>query len=203
MKKVLTCLVLVGAACGRDSSRQADSTAPTRRPETSAAVSATASTASPAPPAGVVHAVQVSVRGIGPIKIGMTLAEARLATAGTLSAPPAADTASCGFARWPRGLPGLRFMTANGRIVRVDVDSGSTSTVEGARIGDSESHIGDLYSAQFTVTPSKYAKGHTMTVTPRAAADTASRLVFETDGVRVKSYRAGRLPEVAYVEGCG
>ena len=28
------------------------------------------------------------------------------------------------------------------------------------------------------------------------------RLVFETDGERVTRYRAGRLPEVEWVEGC-
>ena len=36
-------------------------------------------------------------------------------------------------------------------------------------------------------------------VTP---ADTTRRLVFETDGARVLRYRAGRRPEVEWVEGC-
>jgi hypothetical protein len=29
------------------------------------------------------------------------------------------------------------------------------------------------------------------------------RIVFETDGQRVTRFRAGRLPAVQYVEGCG
>ena len=33
-------------------------------------------------------------------------------------------------------------------------------------------------------------------------ASIGHRMVFETDGKRVKLIRAGRLPEVEYIEGC-
>ena len=33
-------------------------------------------------------------------------------------------------------------------------------------------------------------------------ADSGFEVVFETDSQRVTRYRAGRLPEVEYVEGC-
>ena len=36
----------------------------------------------------------------------------------------------------------------------------------------------------------------------RATADSAYRLIFETDGQRVTEYRAGLLPAVEWVEGC-
>ena len=148
-------------------------------------------------------AVQVTEHGVGPLKIGMTLADARKATSGAVSAPPAADTAVCGFARWSGAPAGVRLMTAKGRIVRVDVDSGSATTAAGAHIGDSESRIITLYAGRVETSPSKYAKGHYLTVKRPAAADSSYRFIFETDGKRVTKYRAGRMPEVAYVEGCG
>jgi hypothetical protein len=94
-------------------------------------------------------------------------------------------------------------MTAKGRIVRVDVDSGPTATVAGARIGDSEARINTLYAGRVETSPSKYTAGHYLSVKRPAAADSANRFIFETDGRKVTRYRAGRMPEVGYVEGCG
>ena len=148
-------------------------------------------------------AVQVTEHGVGPLKIGMTLADARKATSGAVTAPPAADTAVCGFARWNGAPAGVRLMTAKGRIVRVDVDSGSTTTAAGAHIGDSESRIKTLYAGRVETVPSKYTKGHDLTVKRPAAADSTYRFIFETDGKRVTKFRAGRMPEVGYAEGCG
>ncbi|CAN5267748.1 hypothetical protein BH09GEM1_BH09GEM1_26170 [soil metagenome] len=187
-------------ACGRDSTPLPDSSgasaaAPSpARPDSSAAAPALPS------PAGL---ATVSERGIGPVKIGMTLAEARAATGGSLSAPPAADTASCGFATW-KGPAVVRMMTAGGHIVRVDVDSGTATTDAGARIGDTEARIAELYVGRVETTPHKYkAGGHYLTIKPAAPADSAYRVIFETNGSRVTTFRAGRLPEVGFVEGCG
>ncbi len=133
----------------------------------------------------------------------MTRAEASAATQGTLAAPPAADTAECGYATWQGGPAGVRFMTARGRIARVDVDRGDVATEAGARIGDSEETIAKLYHGQVQTTPHKYTAGHYLTVRSATPADSLYRLIFETDGKRVTRYRAGRMPEVAFVEGCG
>jgi hypothetical protein len=38
--------------------------------------------------------------------------------------------------------------------------------------------------------------------TPQTAQDKEFRIVFETDGNRVDRFRAGRLPEVKFPEGC-
>lgn len=46
------------------------------------------------------------------------------------------------------------------------------------------------------------AYGHYLTVTPAAKADSAYRIIFETDGKKVVHYRAGIRPQVEYVEGC-
>jgi hypothetical protein len=89
------------------------------------------------------------------------------------------------------------------RIGRVDVDTSAIATAEGARVGDTESRILNLYERRVAVTPHKYVEdGHYLTVTPADPADSAYRIVFETKDGRVTRYRAGVLPSVRYIEGC-
>ena len=72
------------------------------------------------------------------------------------------------------------------------------------RVGDSEESVRSAYAERVTTTPHKYdPSGHNLTVTPASAADSMFRIVFETNGQRVIRFRAGRLPAVQYVEGCG
>lgn len=196
---LLIATALVG--CSGESTPLPDSsgaTAATLLPARPDSVAALPALPSPAGP------FTVSERGIGPLKIGMTLAEARAATGGSVSAPPAADTAPCGFATWKSGPAGVRLMTAGGHIVRVDVDSGAATTDAGARIGDTEARIAALYVGRIETTPHKYRTGgHYLTIKPAAAAASPYRMIFESNGSRVTMFRAGRLPEVGFVEGCG
>jgi hypothetical protein len=66
-----------------------------------------------------------------------------------------------------------------------------------------EAEIARLYPAGLRTMPHKYVSGgHYLVFTP-PGADSAFRIVFETDGRRVTSYRAGVEPAVEYVERCG
>jgi len=136
---------------------------------------------------------------VGPVEVGATLAAALpLMAAGT---DAAALGEGCAYVT-ARGAPhGVRFMVEGGRIVRVDVTEGATATVEGARVGDSERRILELYPAARR-TPHKYEEGSFYLVV-LAADDTLSRYLFETNGAAVTRYRAGLFPQVEYVEGCG
>ena len=91
-------------------------------------------------------------------------------------------------------------------IIAIALGIGATTAkvfaAEGARVGDSEDAVRKLYGSRVSVTPHKYTNGHYLTVTPMAPSDSQYRIIFETDGKRVTRYRAGRLPQVAYVEGC-
>ena len=89
-------------------------------------------------------------------------------------------------------------MFVDSRLVRVDVLEGDRQTVEGARIGDSEARIRELYGAAVAVSAHRYIDGHYLTVAGRDS----TAMVFETDGRKVLSYRAGLLPEVSWIEGC-
>lgn len=141
----------------------------------------------------------VGFRGAGPAQVGTPLA----AAAAALGATPDTTAArgGCGYLR-PAASPGVRVMVNEGQVARVDVDSAGIRTAEGAGVGDAEARVRELYAGRVVESPHKYTDGRYLTVTPQAASDSAFRLVFETDGSKVVRYRAGRLPEVEWVEGC-
>ena len=148
-----------------------------------------------------VETFTISETRIGPVRAGMTLAQANTALGGILNVPSRLD--ECDFVR-PRTTPrDVAFMVEKGRISRVDVTRSSTiATTAGARIGDTEARIMSLYQGRVTTQPHKYTDGRYLVVTPSNPADSAYRIVFETDGSKVLRYRSGIRPAVEYVEGC-
>lgn len=167
-------------------------------PKTDDASSAAADGAPPSP-----SGFQVTETGIGPLMAGMSVARGEAILKTSLAAPAGSDSSGCRYAAWGGGPPGLRLMIEGNDIVRVDVDSGPVATSTGARVGDTEERILSLYPGRVAVGPHKYTKGHYLTVTPANPADSAFRLIFETDGKVVTRYRSGKRPQVEYVEGCG
>lgn len=150
-----------------------------------------------APPVEDAGQWKVTANGIGPVKAGMSLNEARSAVGNSLTIP--ANLQECDYVR-PKSPKGVAFMVEKGEISRIDVQPGSdVATVEGAKISDSEARIKSLYPGA-AVKPAKYTPGHYLEVTPQAGGN--NRIVFETDGKKVVKYRSGRLPAVEYVEGC-
>jgi hypothetical protein len=143
----------------------------------------------------------VTEYGIGPIRTGMTVAQAAKAVGGGFGPPPGGSS-GCGYAVLTKAPEGVAIMIQNGKVVRVEVRSGPIPTSLGARIGNSETRIKSLYAGRVVSTPHKYVPdGHYLTVTP--TDNSANRIVFETDGQQVTEYRAGQLPAVEYVERCG
>lgn len=149
---------------------------------------------------------KVATNGIGGIRVGMTVAEASRASGTKLVSSGDYLEQSCYYVQ-PQGTPkGLGFMVTDGRIARVDVfKNKSITTLSGAKIGDTEARIKALYPGQIKVTPHKYTGsmgGHYLTYVPKDKSDRNYRVVFETDGKQVLNFRAGKLPEVEFVEGC-
>ena len=143
----------------------------------------------------------VTPTGIGPLRAGMSLEDARRALGAPLADPRAGEE-SCSHVPIG-GAPGqVLAMLTDGRVARIEVKDGAVATDRGARVGDSESRIDSLYAGRVRREPHKYTDGSYLVVTPESAADSAHRLIFETDGARVVEYRAGALPAVAWVEGC-
>lgn len=151
------------------------------------------------PPADEVWVVRPD--GIGPVRIGMTLAEARDALGTTLS-PQVLEPGGCGYATSETLPDGVSLMVVGDIIARLDVARGDVETAAGARIGQPEEGVLELYFGRIRVEPHNYTApdGHYLIVdTP---GDPRHRIIFETDGARVTSYRAGQLPQVGWVEGC-
>lgn len=185
-------LLLLGA-CGAEAPEPRDAAAPPPAAE--------AAPAAPAPPADT--AWTLSENGIGPLRVGMTAEEARAALGGdftVIGTTPGMrpDPAACTYATSARIPAGVRVMVEGEKVARVQVDSGTITSAAGARIGDTEARVRELYPAVRSG-PHKYTDGHYLTV---LAADTTRRIVFETDGQKVLRFRGGSTPQVEYVEGC-
>ncbi len=144
----------------------------------------------------------LSEDGLGQIQVGMNLTDA--VNMGVLNENPNMN-ARCDFV-FPAvgaGIPdGVSAMVVRGKVARIDVDTGTVTTEDGAKIGDTEDRVKSIYGDEVTVEPHKYIDGgHYLTVTGDTARP-GKALVFETDGKRVTMFRGGRLPEVKWMEGC-
>ena len=144
---------------------------------------------------------RVSMDGFGPIRVGMTRAQAERAAGLPLSDDSAVRGAYCYYLDLARSAKGVVFMFTDSRIARIDVQATGYATLSGARIGDSEARLRDLYGERAKFSPHKYlgTNGNYVTV---ASADHRHAVQFETHHGRVTRYRAGRFPEVGLVEGC-
>ena len=171
----------------------------------SAGNTATASPASPSAADSNTAQWVVTERGIGSINAGMTIDEASTAAQATLTPKDGAAAGStCTYLDWPGAPSGVRLMSENARVVRVDIEDSTVTTQEGARVGDSADRITTLYSGRVADSPHKYSPtGRYLTVTPASPADSAYRIVFEVENGRVTRFRSGIRPAVEYVEGCG
>lgn len=146
---------------------------------------------------------RVTEFGLGPVRAGMTVSDASAILVGAGVTVAATKTTDCGYLGLQGAPAGIAMMTEGGRVVRIEVRSGTVATVAGAHIGDTEDRIKSLYPGRVTIGPHKYlANGHYVVVTPASASDSAFRIVFETDSLRVTNYRAGLRPQVDYVERC-
>jgi hypothetical protein len=179
-------VILLAACSGNQADRGSDTTA----------------TARPAAPDTTPWTVSLSA--YGPIRLG----SARAAVLDALGAPPregeGAAPEECAYMGIPDGpsMRAVRLMVVHDTVVRIDVDSLQVATTWGDRVGDSERTVLARHAGQVLVQPHKYTgpEGHYLIVT--APDDTLHRLVFETDGQRVTTYRAGLRPYVDWVEGC-
>lgn len=189
---LLAAVVLPLVACG-----------PSSQPDKSGTTDSTTTVTPPAAPATTPTsgARTVSGEGYGPVKFGMTRDEAAKLLGVELRKEANSESEECSYAAPLDAIPGINFMLAKDVVVRVDVSKGDTTTAEGAKIGDTEAHVLELYKGRSEVQPHKYTgpEGHYVVV---KGADGNVNMVFETDGKVVLRYRAGQDPQVQYVEGC-
>ena len=206
-------LALSPVACGDDSDPgpAADTPSSTAATVPSSVTTTGAPTTTTAP--GLSEDSKLRFDGIGPIKVGMSLAQATAAVGKPVEVDPDYVLDNCAYAGVQGGPEGLSFMvlrdqdTNPWRIVRVNVnDNPRIATLAGVRIGATEAEVKSTYSGPgqtgtIAVTGHEYVEeGHYITYDvdgPRGLL-----LLFETDGTKVTGFRSGEEGPVGYTEGC-
>lgn len=143
---------------------------------------------------------RITTAGYGPVKIGMSVAEASAALGVKLVSEGPVDEPTCHYMRPEPAVEGLWFMISNDHVARIEVIAAGITTRSGLGIGDSEDRLKELLPGA-EVTPHKYLApdGDYLTVW---TSDRKAAVRFETLQGKVTSFYAGRVPEVEYVEGC-
>jgi hypothetical protein len=185
-------------------------------------------TATPSPTGLTVNS-RVGLKNIGPVVVGMTIEQMARAAGVSLTRQPDFDQAienpGCAYMS-PGTIPGyvpppnsgnkspiafmMRAETPAGstertiKLARIDILGGDFQTQQGIKVGSSETEVQEAFGGSsplparaFIGPPYRY-----LTATPRQEADRDFRLVFESDGAKVVTYRAGKLPEVDWKNGC-
>src|SRR5471032_524091 len=134
------------------------------------------------------------VDGFGPVRIWMTRAQAERAAGLPMSDDRELTSAYCYYLDFTRSIKGVIFMVTEGRISRVDVLAAGYATLSGARIGDTEARLRELYGERAKFAPHKYlgAAGNYVTIN---SSDGRHAVQFETKHGRVFRFRAGKFPE--------
>jgi len=154
--------------------------------------------------ASLTQSSKLSTVGLGPVRVGMTVAEAEAAAGMKLPGEPdPAISPDCYFVEPESGIPGVGFMVNEGRIGRVDVyASGTVTTQSGARIGMTEQEIIALFPDRIEESFEYRVDGKALVFVPVDEVDRDFRVVFEVDGGFVTGMRGGILPAVQLNEGC-
>lgn len=141
----------------------------------------------------------VTYNSFGGVKVGMTVSKASKAL-GIPLVRGAGYEGDCYYVSPKRGFKNVAFMMNGQQIARIDIDGKEYATDRGAKVGDTEAKIKRLYKGIYKVSPHKYIDhAHYIEVEMKGGKYS---IIFETDGKRVTRFRAGRFPEVGYVEGC-
>jgi hypothetical protein len=145
----------------------------------------------------------ISTVGLDQVHFGMTPVEVEKA-AGSKLVVQGLHSDACYVAKVESGPQGVNFLVANGKVERIDVAAGPTATRSGAKVGSTVADVRGMYVGQIENQARPDGQpGTALVFVPKDAADASFRLVFLTDGTRVQSYRAGRVPVVLAGNGCG
>lgn len=156
----------------------------------------------------------ISVGGLGPVRLGMTIQEAANAAQVSFVVAPLTQSPECKYylpeifnpEKGIRTAPidGIGLMVVNDQVIRIDIwPDSSIKTISGLGIGSTRAEIESVYDAKIEVTPHPYTQGSYLTLTPDASGSNLYSLVFETDeSGQVTQFRAGQLPAVTWTEGC-
>ena len=138
--------------------------------------------------------------GIGPVKVGMNLAQLNAILHEKFAMPESKDEQAC-FDVDTAAHPHVSFMIVNGRFARIDVNGTGVPTASGIQVGDSEERAKQVYGSRLTVEPHAYTgpEGHYLTI---RSTDGRYGIRFETESGKITMFYAGRFDAIQYIEGC-
>lgn len=226
----LALVMLLTVACGGDEESVDSTTTSSSSPATTVARPAT--TSAPAPPTTsavdtTVAEVQpepeeiveptttapaqvqqieavVTLRSVGPIRIGMTVDEASAETGVTLRRDFGRQASgSCYYVTPGAAMRGVSIMVVDDLIARIDIDSPSDiATRSGVRIGSTASNLREVYPNNIQNANDAVLDGEAMAFVPNDDFDADFRIYFEIEDGQVARYRVGVKPAVDYLRGC-
>jgi hypothetical protein len=137
--------------------------------------------------------------GLGPIKLGMSVAQLASQLGEPINEPSDPKERSCWYVESSKH-PDVQFMVKDGRLRRIDVQSTRVAALGAIRVGDSEQTVKRRFGTRVVQAPHHYGgpKDHYLTV--RLNSSTAIR--FETTDGKVDLFYLGGLEQVQLVEGC-
>lgn len=146
----------------------------------------------------------VTLRAVGPIRIGMTVEEASVAAGVTLRQDFGRQaTSGCRYVTPAAALRGVSIMVVDDRIARIEIDPPSdVETRSGVRIGTSASDLRDVYPNNIRTANDAVLDGQAMAFVPNDDADAGYRIYFEIEDGQVARYRVGVKPAIDYLRGC-
>lgn len=206
------CALLLSACGGDDETASVDTVPPVSQAPTTVATTTTTSAAPTTTTTTIAvdfegapafdSASSVSTVGIDAVNFGMTLATAESAVSALFVPVSEPVDPLCHTFRPAGGPEGVILTVTEGTVERVDITNPSITTRSGAGVGMSEQGVLDLFGERVALTE-RDSTGNTITFTPADAADAEFRVIFETDGAVVTSFRSGRLPQVSPLNPCG
>lgn len=173
-----------------------------------AAAEAPAPAAVPAPSAA--SAEVLTADGIGPIRVGQTIAE--VTTAWGAPAQALTDENGCNVFHPARAPQGVLVMTEEGRVSRVTLSRDATVTTDkGLKLGATAAEVKAAYGAAAQSSPHKYQDAPAEYIAvwtggprtePYVDDPTARGLVYEIGSDGKVSAIHGGGPSIQYVESC-
>ena len=226
---VLAVVMLLAASCGGDE-ESVDSTTTSSSPATTAARPTTTSPPSPTttgPVAPTVADTQpepqetveptttqpaqvqqidavVTLRAVGPIRIGMTVDEASAEAGVTLRRDFGRQASGgCYYVTPGAAMHGVSIMVIDDLIARVEIDSPSDiATRSGVRIGTAASNLREVYPNNIQNANDAVLDGEAMAFVPNDDFDADFRIYFEIENGQIARYRVGVKPAIDYLRGC-
>ena len=147
---------------------------------------------------------KVTLRALGPVRIGMSVEEASSAAGIPLLRDTAQEsTGSCYYVTAGSALRGVSFMVVEDLIARIDIDAPSSiATRSGVRIGTAADGVRAVYTDNIQSANSAVADGEALAFVPNDDFDADFRIYFEIVDGLVARYRLGVKPAVDFLAGC-